>query len=358
MKTVLLLTDVNFWEKSSGNRSRVHSLIQYLAPRVQLTVVNTGPAPSGIETRLAETFGAEFFVLEKNKYLSSNGYGRKLKALLKGREFDVTIIEYIHSSYFINYLAGETQLILDMHDLVSRRAVDFARFGYAGALYELSEETEREILSVYDHVMVLCGEDFKDVEAMAGKGKALLCPHPVEAVESNFDPTLTTIAFVASSYLPNVDAINWFIQNCWPQIVSKFPVQLEIYGTICSALKPAGWQAVSLKGFVNDAGEIYSRAGIVINPVRFGAGMKIKNIEALAHGRPLLTTTHGARGIEESIGQALLVADGADDFTAKLELLIRDSELRKEMSQAAVDLVKREFTPIACFKPLMEVINA
>ncbi|HZY36652.1 MAG TPA: glycosyltransferase family 4 protein [Mucilaginibacter sp.] len=357
MKKVLLLTDVNFWERSSGNRARIYSLVNYLAGQVQLTVVNTGPAPPNIETALGATFKAEFHVLEKTKYLSSTGYGRRLKALIKDRHFDTVIIEYIHSSYFLNFLIEDTQVILDAHDIISKRAEEFKKFDHAGALYELSAETEKELFSVYDRIMVLCSDDFDTVDAMAGSGKALLCPHPVEPVAHPIRPEVKNIVFAASAYLPNRDAINWFIKNCWPHISAKYPVILQIYGTVCSGIGASGQSNVILNGFVNDIESVYGLADIVINPVRFGAGMKIKNVEALAHGRPLVTTAHGARGIESGINNSFLVANDQEGFIRAICLLIDDIALRKELSKLAHRLIGNHFSAQNCFKSLIEAIS-
>lgn len=357
MKKVLLLTDVNFWERSSGNRVRIYSLVKYLSGQVQLTVVHTGPAPQNVEERLCADFNAEFHVLEKTKYLNSTGYGRRLKALIKGRHFDAVIIEYIHSSYFLNFLNEETKVILDAHDIISERAGEFKKFDHAGTLYELTEETEKEIFGVYDYVMVLCPADYDKVTAMTGHGKALLCPHPVTAGVRHAQRKVQNIVFVASIYLPNRDAINWFIKNCWPQIVAKHNVQLQIYGTVCSGVELAGQQNISLKGFVIDIEAVYRQADIVINPVRFGAGLKIKNMEALAQGLPLVTTTHGARGIERGIGKAFFVADDPAGFINATILLIQGLALRNKLSKNAFQFVKDNYTAEKCFRSLIEAIN-
>ena len=103
MKSVLILSDINFWEDSSGHSARLKALVGYLSPLVNLTVVNTGPAPKDIEERLRAEYPAEFHILEKKNFMSSNGYGRRLERLMGDREFDVVIIEYIHSSYFLNF---------------------------------------------------------------------------------------------------------------------------------------------------------------------------------------------------------------------------------------------------------------
>jgi len=357
MKKVLLITDVDFWQKSSGHRTRIRSLIQFLANSVHLTVVNTGPAPASIEKFLSDNFKAEFYALEKTKYLNSNGYGRRLKAFLKDRHFDTIIIEYIHCSYFLNFLVEDVRVILDAHDIISDRADEFKENNYAGALYEMSREAEIEIFNVYDHIMVLCEPDYKKINSMIGPGKVLLCPHPVAPFVHATKNEVKNISFIASAYLPNIDAINFFINNCWPQIAEKHPVQLTIYGTVCNQLGLAPNERILLKGFVADQDKIYAEADIIINPVRFGAGLKIKNMEALAYGVPLVTTTHGARGIEAGINNAFLVADNADEFIKAIESLISSLQLRTKLSNNANEFIKDNFSVEKCFNPLIEAIN-
>lgn len=356
LKTVLLITDVNFWERSSGNRARIYSLVEYLAPRTKLTVINTGPAPQHIETWLTATFHAEFLVLEQLKYLNSNGYGRRMQKMLKGRIFDVVVIQYIHSSYFLNFLNGDPKVILDAHDIISERAAGFREFNYAGELYEITEETEKEIFGVYDHIITLCDADAHKVALMAGSKKALLCPHPAGVYSHPIRGEVKNIVFMGSAYLPNKDAIEWFITQCWPRLHKAYGITLSVYGTVCSKLNIGFTEGVIPRGFVADANEIYDEADIVINPVRFGAGLKIKNIEALSHGRPLITTTHGARGIDTGAGTAFLIANDASDFIRQITTLVDSFDQRWRLSQVAASFIRQNFTAEQCFRPLLEAI--
>ena len=358
MKSVLIITDVNFWERISGNRARIFSLIDYLSKKVNLTEVNTGPAPDNIELYLKEKFKADFFVLEKKTYLNSNGYGRRLKKLLKKEHFDVVIIEYIHNSYFLNFLEDGSKLILDTHDIISERTKEFKKYNYHGELYEMSCETEAEIFNAYDYVAAICKPDYKHVAGMIGVEKALLCPHPVTPRLNTLSEKVKNIVFVASAYLPNRDSINWFIANCWPQIIASYKVNLIIYGSVGASIDLNGQRNIVCKGFVSDINQVYSDADIVINPVRFGAGLKIKNIEALAWGLPLITTMHGARGLERAIDDCFLVAEKDDDFVRKIGLLIKDTRLRKSLSDNAIAYVSGNFSPESCFEPLIKIIDA
>lgn len=356
MKTILMLTDVNFWERSSGNRERIHSLVGYLSSRVALTVVNTGPASLHMEKMLGNQFNAEFHILEPNKYLSSAGYGRRLKKLLGDRKFDAVIIQYIHSSYFLNYLVNDTKIILDAHDIISDRTEEFKKFNYGGTLHELTAETESEILKVYDYVIAICDPDAARIKELTGSSNVLVCPHPITPVPKAIRPKVKNIVFIASAYLPNKDAINFFITNCWEHLSREHDIQLSIYGTVCEGVNTRGYLNILLKGFVADSIIAYTEADIIINPVRFGAGLKIKNLEALACGLPLVTTSHGARGLEAAGDNAFIVADTPADFTSAIESLINDLALRQKLGNAAVKYIQNNFTADQCFAPLMNAI--
>jgi glycosyltransferase involved in cell wall biosynthesis len=357
MKKVLLITDVNFWQKNAGHCARIYSLVEYLAQNVQLTVVNTGPAPQNIESFLRCKFNAEFFILEKINYLGSNGYGRRLKAFIKYRVFDTIIIEYIHNSYFINFIDSEANIILDAHDIMTERYEEFKKYNYADNLYEISRKAETEMFNAYDYVLVLCGPDYKMANSMA-PGKILICPHPVTPCIHFPRSEVKNITFVGSSYFPNSDAITFFIEHCWPQISEKYPINLTIYGAVCKDIRLVNKERIFLKGFVADQNQIYDEAGVIINPVRFGAGLKIKNIEALAHGLPLLTTTHGARGIEDATNKAFLVANNADEFIQSIVSLTENVQLRKMLCDNAHKFINDNFSIEKCFEPLISVINS
>lgn len=356
MKKVLLITDVNFWEGSSGHRARISALTMFLATKVDLTVVITGPAPATAENEIAALYRARFCVLEMAEGLGSEAYGILLKKRLKNKRFDSVIIEYIHSSYFLSYLNGCPQLIVDIHDIISDRAAEFQKFSLTNAIYGPTWERELEILGYYDHIITICRPDFERLSG-ALPGRTLLCPHPVVSIPCSTRPQVETIGFVASSYLPNAEGINHFIQNCWPEIRKKHAVRLTIYGTVCGMVNTFESPDIVLHGFVPAVDEIYREIDVVINPVRFGAGLKIKNIEALGYGRPLVTTVHGSRGIEEAQGVAFFGAADSADMVFYILKLIENRPLRKRMALAASDFVRKKFSPEVCFNPLLEAIE-
>jgi glycosyltransferase involved in cell wall biosynthesis len=199
-------------------------------------------------------------------------------------------------------------------------------------------------------------------------------------------PEATRIGFVAGGTNPNLDAIVWFLRDVWPAVYRP-GISLHVYGGVGDMLR---WNSrpqqqpgelettfpgithfyesrsldigaqpgVVLHGFVPHLSQIYAYIDIAINPVRFGSGLKIKNMEALGCGIPLLTTSHGAGGLEAHVGQALLVADEPAGFAMQLDQLLDSYALRWSLGTAAYQLVRTRFSPEACFGGLLAAIHA
>lgn len=138
------------------------------------------------------------------------------------------------------------------------------------------------------------------------------------------------ILFVAGfGHPPNIDAAVWFVQRIFPQIRARDPdVRLTLVGSNPTpAVLALASDAVSVLGYVSDARlrELYRQARVAVVPLRFGAGVKSKVVEAMHHGLPLVTTTTGAQGLK-GLEQVLPVTDDPEDFARHvLELLEGDA---------------------------------
>lgn len=357
MQQVLLITDINFWVMGAGHRMRIYNLVDYLVNHVQLTVLFIGADDLDHNFALPNSMSQVCFLPVKNlTNATMEQTGSYVSDLLKDRNFDTIIVEYIHNTFLLNYLnLDNATTILDAHDLISERTEEFKKFNYK-SLFEMSKEFEFQVFDIYDYVMVLCEPDQEKINSFFDYPKALLCAHSSGIYHHAVRPSVSNIGFIASEYDPNIDAIHFFIENCWPSVIEKYNVTLSIYGNICLKIKAAG-KGIDLKGYVRDLDEIYKSVDIVINPVRFGAGLKIKNIEALANGKPLITTSHGARGLEMAKGKAFLTADEPVPFFDALSSLIDNTDYRIQLSSNAHNFIKENFSADIAFAPLLEVIN-
>jgi glycosyltransferase involved in cell wall biosynthesis len=114
---------------------------------------------------------------------------------------------------------------------------------------------------------------------------------------------------------------------------------------------------VTLRGFVDDLRGAYRDVDIVLNPVFFGAGLKLKTVEALCFARPLVTTSLGAEGLEDGIGSAFLAHDAPEEIGRAVEGLIQDASARRRLAEAAHAYARKHFTPRAIYAPLDRLLK-
>ena len=105
-----------------------------------------------------------------------------------------------------------------------------------------------------------------------------------------------------------------------------------------------------------DLQETYANTRVVISPVRFGGGLKIKTIEALAHGRPVVAAKHSVIGLTEAIGHGLVVTDDWSSFTDELNALLGDPEQAGALGRSALDFATAHFSEAAVMRELLEVM--
>lgn len=134
-------------------------------------------------------------------------------------------------------------------------------------------------------------------------------------------------------YAPNVDAIRWWVEELGPAIADTGRRLTVVGRGGAVALGPlARHPAIDFVGEVDDLSPHLAAALAVVIPIRRGSGTRVKLLEALAWGRPVVTTTKGAEGIPVVDGRHVLVADDAVGIAGHLRHLLRDPKLRARLS--------------------------
>ena len=161
-------------------------------------------------------------------------------------------------------------------------------------------------------------------------------PKPVETVTVGADvaaaaPPLPSdmkalLHLGAMDWAPNRDGMSWFLAEVWPMILARAPrATMVLAGRGSSAFarkRPAaGLVAV---GEVDDTTALLRRHAIVVAPVRFGSGVRVKIVEAMAQGRAVATTAAGAAGLHVTAGRELVIADDAVRLAAAIGELLED----------------------------------
>lgn len=147
----------------------------------------------------------------------------------------------------------------------------------------------------------------------------------------------TIFSFGSMDWMPNLEAVEWFLDNCWQKLHSKHP---KCKFVIAGRHMPQKFKTHSLPNVqiienVNDNRDFYSTYSIMLVPLLSGSGLRIKIIEGLAYGKAIVSTRIGAEGIPVKNGEQMLLADGADEFVNAIDRLLSSVETRKQIEQKA-----------------------
>lgn len=147
------------------------------------------------------------------------------------------------------------------------------------------------------------------------------------------------ILFLANLlYPPNADAAAWMMEKVLPLLDLSWTV--DLVGRGGPEVEAMGSNRVTVHGWIEEVGEAYRRAALAVVPVLVGAGTRIKVLEAMAYGCPVVSTTAGCAGIEAGPGRDLLVADRPEEF-ARLIASLADGERAERVGRAGRHLVER-----------------
>jgi len=251
-------------------------------------------------------------------------------------------------------------LHLDLDELESATREDLATLRQAprkarrlrrdAALYR---RLERSVLPVCDRVYVCSAADADVLRNELGVERVAVLPNtvrlPAAAAPDRESPDPFTFLFVGNlDYAPNRDALLWFMDQVLPALRrlarGRFRVRIIGSGRPRVLGRLADTPEIALDGFVASVDAAYAGCDAVIAPIRAGGGTRIKILEALAWGRPVVATSMGAAGLELEHGADVLLADDAAGFAAACADLMADPALRRSLGSRGRDKVREGYS--------------
>ncbi len=237
------------------------------------------------------------------------------------------------------------------HDLHFRRMdMEAQRNGGSDGDARRMEQLERRIWKSVDRVLYPSAEEAQDVRVLEPSVDArAILPYAFDHFNDEAVPAQRSgILFVAGfAHGPNIDAAQWMVESVMPQVWARHPgVKLSLVGSNpTDAVRALAGEHVEVTGFVSDEelAQRYGTARVAIVPLRFGAGVKGKVVEAMQQGLPLVTTGVGAQGLV-GLEVVATVADEADGLAAGLLSLLEDDALWLQRSRAAASYCRGQFS--------------
>lgn len=283
----------------------------------------------------------------------------KLRLILSNQNFDLI---WVNFSFMVETLPldliKDTRIILDQHEYEGFVYQDYLQEGNIGekffALLNLIkfEKFIKKIFSQIDAVLCVSKEE-AEITKLKMKNQVNIWEVPNGVSEEFFQPishfrNKPNYILLCSNMTVrrNIDAAIWFVKNVFPKIKGKIPdAKFWIVGANPT---PEVWKlnsisGVKVTGTVDNIKDYYQKGKVFVAPYRFGAGTKLKVLEAMASGIPVVSTNIGCRGIDVIDGKHLLIADNEDDFANRVIELLTNFEKRKKLALAARKLVEEKY---------------
>jgi polysaccharide biosynthesis protein PslH len=285
-------------------------------------------------------------------YYESTVMRRKLAAVLAAERYDVVHVTTLRMLPYVWRLASPPVVV----DLVDSQELGFATRRdrapiWARPLYEFerrrAREYERAACRRFPRLIVAGAADKEDLGYDNVDVLRTGADLDIFTFELNGRDSSTVIMTGNMGYQPNQDAAVWFVQEIWPWLRRARPeLRFQIVGARpTSAVRALARQpGVEVTGPVDDMPAYLRRATVAVVPIRCGAGIQTKLLEAMASGTPAVATTAGNQGVAGVPGEHLLVEDSAEGFARAALRLIDDPALRARLARNARRYMLEEFT--------------
>lgn len=382
MIRIALVTPVFPYPPDTGIRIRVFHLARYLGRRYDVRVLSTEAGDSPLATA---TLGVPVvnFPVETGNGIHRRTPSSRMRTSAPGirvdpgtRErlweavgrtgADILQVEMTVGAAMLGFpdRPSPIPLVLDeacAYHVSYRREARFAgsawRRARALVRYVRLRRYEARLAAAADAVLSPSADVAATISAFAPRTQVLVVPNGVDCMAIRPLPLGTDVLFCGTfAFWPNRNAAVFFLQQVLPRLRAAgcfAKVLLVGAGLDREVTRLAeGDGRVQLPGSVPDMTPWYARAGVVINPMRGGGGTRLKVLEALAAGRPVVTTRTGAEGLQVSHGREVWLADDPASFAAAVERLLRDRPSAEAMGRAGRSLVENLYDWERCLARL------
>jgi glycosyltransferase involved in cell wall biosynthesis len=220
----------------------------------------------------------------------------------------------------------------------------------AGQRYRMARAYEKRMFEGYDRLIVLTDKDAAMLREINPNLKPTVIPNGVDTdyfVPTGIEPDTPTLIFTGNfEYAPNLDAAMQLVKHIFPAVKTRVPgARLLLVG----ANPPLGLQAyrsgsVEITGRVPDVRPWLDQALIFISPLRMGAGIKNKVLEAMSMQKTIVATQLSMDGIAAQHEQHFLLAETNEELMRAVVRLMKDAELRQRLARNSRALIEERYT--------------
>jgi hypothetical protein len=356
---ILFVTQTAFHPPYQGDSARVAALIRYfrqrgwyvsvahLHDRAQVNADYAGMAGRCDELHVYRPTDEE---LGRRKSSDLDAwcpakFSSLVLELCQRQRTDVLVIQCVFLTRCFELLRGNYRplKVLDADNVFSDRAKKFRCANIEYDWFSTDERQERQALRRADLILGIQENEVSKLRQMSENKPVMLVPH-VRDTAFLRTPQGKNILFVGADNAENIAGIRKFAEEAMPDVLSRCPgARLIIVGRVGEYVaSDAFW--IQRFGVVSNPTPYYEQASIVINTTECGTGLKIKTVDALCHGRCLVTTPAGIEGLERYTG-LYFVAHSPAEFARTIVRLLDNVSEMVSTGRRAVEFASIYFNP-------------
>ncbi|WP_372479541.1 glycosyltransferase [Halomicrobium sp. HM KBTZ05] len=385
MGRILVICAQSPYPVVDGARLRTYNTAKILQQEhdIHLLIVNQEP-DDDLETLATEFTGVTSFSHESLGHEFTK-YGRAGAAFARGNpirpayyhfsdvqkwvnehvgEYDLCYANYVNTVPYVQ----EDRFVVDFVDSMSHNRAQLAEIHSPPRSWLSTVESRR--LNSYERTVAQAAEHsfvttVHDMTAMGIRNDVTVVPNGVRETYLERPNTVNTdpgrIVFLGRmDYYPNVDAVRYFADEVFPQVRAE----VDTASFVVVGSNPSEEvrtldtrEGITVTGFVDEPAEHLELATAVVAPMRYGTGIQNKVLEAMALGKPVVTTSLGAAGISAENGTHLLVADDATAMSERTIAVLTDPQLAASVGGAARERISDQHTWDAVAPQLLDGIS-
>jgi glycosyltransferase involved in cell wall biosynthesis len=390
---VLLLTQVLPYPPDSGPKIKTWNVLKCLAARHEVTLVSFVRGDQSAQAAHLQKTCKAVHTVEMRRGVQHDlaAFARSLVArqpwmmlrddrpamrqmvdrLAASENFDIAYADQLNMGQYAARVAGARK-VLDTHNalwLLYKRLSETMKPGPQKILlsrdWRLLKTYEGRLCREFDAVTAVSEEDKTALEeALGRKSEMLVLPITVDKDEMPLverQPGADHILHFGTMYWPpNIDGVRWFLDAIWPLVLAQRPqTTFDLVGSRPPQdLVALGQQDARLRvtGYVEDPLPYLQSAGAFIVPLRAGGGIRVKILEALSRGLPIVTTSLGCEGIAVQHNREALIADTPEAFAAAILRLLADPALGQTLARNGRSLLEARYDVRTICQPLMQMM--
>lgn len=372
-KRVLIFYPHNFYEMSSGTHRRFYNLLVYFKDRgfsmdlLSMHGFTNGWGEQDVKrkdffetTRVSEwrpSFSEQLrhTVSSRTKRLH-DFTGRRIRSDFRdmagtGR-YSFIFVSYVYWAALADCAGDDVVKVIDLHDFITLNTYTNSGAG----VFRLGRMFEDEVraISKFEYALSISEEETVTLSPFCLKtafvNVPVSFPRRFHSEAHEFD-----LLYVGSDNPFNRKGIEWFMKGVYPLLPPS--VRIAVVGKICEYVKKR--DNIAMFPSTGDLGGIYERSRIALCPLFGGTGLKIKVVEALSCGKPVVTTSWGLKGILQKHDNGCLLADGERDFADAVLLLINNDSAYGRLKRQAESFFMNNYSTEVVYKNLDAVfLNA